>query len=77
MMMWLCFPVKTPPKENNIPEQLSKHISKATIEKNARPGESYEQVAERLKKPRAKPGEAFDQEMARKKSLNDLKASLK
>jgi plasmid replication initiation protein len=73
----VIFSRKVPPKENNALEQLPKHISKAEVEKNARPGESYEQVAERLKKPRAKPGETVDQEMARKKSLNDLKASLK
>ena len=49
----VTFSRKAPPKENNVPEQLPKHISKATIEKNARPGESYEQVADRLKKLRA------------------------
>ena len=49
----VIFSRKEPPKENNTPEQLPKHISKAEIEKNARPGESYEQVADRLKKLRA------------------------
>jgi plasmid replication initiation protein len=49
----VIFSRKEPPKENNAPGQLPKHISKATIEKNARPGESYEQVADRLKKLRA------------------------
>ncbi len=46
----VIFSRKEPPKENNAPAQLPKHISKAEIEKNARPGESYEQVADRLKK---------------------------
>ncbi len=49
----VIFSRKEPPKENNTPEQLPKHISKAEIEKNARPGESYEQVADRLKKLKA------------------------
>lgn len=50
----IVFSRKEPPKVNKTPEQLPKHISKATIEKNARPGESYDQVADRLKKIRAK-----------------------
>lgn len=50
----VMFTRKEPPKENNAPAQLPKHISKAEIQKYARPGESYEQVAERLKKLRAK-----------------------
>jgi plasmid replication initiation protein len=50
----VIFSRKEPPKENNAPAQLPKHISKAEIEKNARPGESYEQVADRLKKINAK-----------------------
>lgn len=45
---------KEPPKEKNTPGYLPKHISKKEIEKNARPGESYQKVAERLKKIRAK-----------------------
>jgi plasmid replication initiation protein len=49
----VIFSRKEPPKENKAPEQLPKHISKAEIEKNARPGESYEQVEDRLKKLRA------------------------
>jgi plasmid replication initiation protein len=48
------FSRKEPPKENNAPAQLPKHISKAEIEKNARPGESYQDVAMRLKQLRAK-----------------------
>jgi plasmid replication initiation protein len=50
----VMFSRKEPPKENNRPEQLPIHVSKAEIEKNARPGESYEQVAGRLKQLRAK-----------------------
>jgi plasmid replication initiation protein len=50
----VIFSRKEPPKENNAPEQLPIHVSKAEIEKNARPGESYEQVAGRLKQLRAK-----------------------
>ena len=73
----IVFSRKAPPKENNAPEQLPKHMSKKEIEKYARPGESYEQAADRLKKLKAKPGETFDQALARKKSLNDLKAILK
>jgi plasmid replication initiation protein len=46
----VTFTRKDPPKENVAPVQLPKHISKAVIEKNARPGESYGQVADRLKK---------------------------
>lgn len=46
----VIFSRKEPPKENNTPAQLPVHISKAVIEKNARPGESYGQVADRLKK---------------------------
>jgi len=72
----VMFSRKEPPKENNAQVQSPKHISKAEVEKNARPGESYEQVAERLKKPRIKPGETFAQEMTRKRSLTGLNASL-
>ena len=46
----VIFSRKEPPKENVAPVQLPKHISKAVIEKNAKPGENYEQVADRLKK---------------------------
>ena len=46
------FSRKEPPIENNLPEQLPKHITKAVIEQQARPGESYAQVADRLKKKR-------------------------
>ena len=48
------FSRKATPKKNNAREQLPKHITKIDIEKNARPGESYEQVSDRLKKLRAK-----------------------
>ena len=46
----VIFSRKELPKENNIPAQLPLHISKKVIEKYARPGESYGQVADRLKK---------------------------
>lgn len=46
----VTFTRKEPPKGNVAPVQLPKHISKTVIEKNAKPGESYEQVADRLKK---------------------------
>lgn len=49
----VIFSRKDSPKENNTPAQLPIHISKAEVEKNARPGESYEQVADRLKKLKA------------------------
>jgi plasmid replication initiation protein len=50
----VLFSRKEPPKENNAPEQLPRHISKAEIKKHARPGESYEDVSMRLKQLRAK-----------------------
>ena len=43
------FTRKEPPKENNTPNQLPKHVTKQEIEKKAKPGESYEQAAERIK----------------------------
>jgi plasmid replication initiation protein len=46
----VTFTRKEPPKGNVAQVQLPKHISKAVIEKNAKPGESYEQVADRLKR---------------------------
>jgi plasmid replication initiation protein len=50
----VLFSRKEPPKEKAMPEQLPKHVSKKDIEKHARPGESYEQAADRIKKLRAK-----------------------
>jgi hypothetical protein len=47
------FSRKEPVKESKAPKQLPVHISKEEIKKAARPGESYEQVANRLKKLRA------------------------
>lgn len=58
------------------PEQLLRHISKAEIEKNARPGESYEQVADRLKKLKDKP-EPLDKSLERKMSLSEVKRKLR
>lgn len=49
----VMFSRKEPPKETKPPAKLPKSVSKKDIEKNARPGESYEQVADRLKKLRA------------------------
>ncbi len=45
----VMFTRKEPPKENNSPSQLSKHVTKKEVEKRARPGESYEQAANRIK----------------------------
>jgi len=49
----VIFSRKEPVKESKAPKQLPVHISKEEIKKAARPGESYEQVADRLKKLRA------------------------
>lgn len=49
----VTFTRKAPPKEKSVSAAAAKRITKAEIEKNARPGESYAQVAERLKKLRA------------------------
>jgi len=49
----VIFSRKEPVKEKKAPKQLAVHISKAEIKKAAKPGESYEQVADRLKKLRA------------------------
>jgi hypothetical protein len=43
------FTRKELPKENNIPSQLSKHVTKQEIGKNAKLGESYKQAVERIK----------------------------
>lgn len=45
----VIFTRKEPPKENNPPQLLPKHISKKDIEKNALPGETYADVERRLK----------------------------
>lgn len=45
----VMFTRKEPPKENNSPSQLSKHVTKKEVDKRARPGESYEQAANRIK----------------------------
>ena len=45
----VMFTRKEPPKENNALSQLPKHVTKKEIERQARPGESYEQAAERIK----------------------------
>ena len=48
----VLFTRKEPVKESKAPKQLPVQISKSEINKAARPGESYEQVASRLKKLR-------------------------
>ncbi len=45
----VMFSRKEPPRENNSPRQLPKHVTKKEIEKQAKPGESYEQAANRIK----------------------------
>ena len=49
----VMFTRKEPPKDNKAPTPLAKANTKKEIEKAARPGETYEQVADRLKKLRA------------------------
>lgn len=43
------FSRKEPPKENNMPGQLPQHVTKKEIEKQAKPGETYVQAADRIK----------------------------
>ncbi len=45
----VMFTRKAPPKENKTPDHLPKHVTKKEVEKQARPGESYEQAANRIK----------------------------
>ncbi|GAW86403.1 conserved hypothetical protein [Bathymodiolus platifrons methanotrophic gill symbiont] len=45
----VMFTRKEPPKENNASGQLPKHVTKKEIEKQAKPGESYDQAANRIK----------------------------
>lgn len=45
----VMFTRKAPPRENTVPSQLPKHVTKKEVEKQARPGESYEQAANRIK----------------------------
>lgn len=45
----VMFSRKATPKENNTPSQLPKHVTRKEIEKHAKPGESYEQAANRIK----------------------------
>jgi plasmid replication initiation protein len=48
----VMFTRKSPPKEHKAPIRSPKYITKKEIEKVARPGETYAQVAERIKKLR-------------------------
>ena len=45
----VTFTRKAPPKENKTPDHLPKHVTKKEVEKQAKPGESYEQAANRIK----------------------------
>jgi len=45
----VMFTRKAPPKENKLPDYLPKHVTKKEIEKQAKPGESYEQAKDRIK----------------------------
>jgi len=45
----VMFTRKEPRKENKTPDYLPKHVTKKEIEKQARPGESYEQAKVRIK----------------------------
>jgi len=45
----VMFTRKEPPKENKPPDYFPKHVTKKEIEKQARPGESYEQAKGRIK----------------------------
>ena len=45
----VMFTRKEPPKENKAPKNLPKYVTKKEIEKQAKPGESYEQAANRIK----------------------------
>jgi len=45
----VMFTRKEPPKENKAPKNLPKHVSKKEIEKQAKPGESYDQAERRIK----------------------------
>lgn len=49
----VLFSRKEPPKENNPPAQLPQHVTKKEIEKQAKPGETYAQAGERIKKHKA------------------------
>lgn len=48
----VVFTRKELPKESKAPERLSKHVTKKEVEQQARPGESYEQAARRIKSMR-------------------------
>lgn len=45
----VMFTRKEPPKENNVPAGLPKYVTKKEIEKQAKPGETYEQAGNRIK----------------------------
>ena len=45
----VMFTRKGPPKENTTPVRLPRHVTKKEVEKKAKPGESYEKSANRIK----------------------------
>jgi len=49
----VMFSRKEPPRENNIPVGFPKYVTKKEIEKQAKPGESYEQAANLIKSLKA------------------------
>ena len=49
----VMFSRKEPPRENKTPDHLPKHVTKKEVEKQAKPGESYDQAADRIKKLKA------------------------
>lgn len=49
----VMFSRKEPPRENKTPNHLPKHVTKKEVEKQAKPGESYDQAADRIKKLKA------------------------
>jgi len=49
----VLFTRKEPPKENNRPAGLPKYVTRKEVEKQAKPGETYEQAADRIKKLRS------------------------
>ena len=80
----VTFTRKGPPNDLTPPEQLPKHITKSEIEANARPGETYQQAEERLKRAK-KPKATEDKNKNNKpvatkrskKHLSELRKALK
>lgn len=51
----VMFSRKESPREMNSPTPLPKHVTKQEVEKHARPGETYQQAAERLSRKKNTP----------------------